>query len=540
MSSSSEPQLESAPADGQERVTFADLDLPDVVRRGIAMAGFTQCTPIQGKVLPFSLSGRDVAGQAQTGTGKTAAFLISVFTRLIRHGNPRRPARPRALVIAPTRELVVQIAKDAELLDAAGMGLVVQAVYGGVDYKKQRENLTQDCDILVGTPGRLIDYLKQRVYDLDAVEILVIDEADRMFDMGFIKDLRFLLRRCPPVEERQSMLFSATLSHDVQELAFMFMNDPLRLEVKPEQVTAEGVEHHLYHVGKHEKAPFLFGLLRAETGGRTIVFVNMRRTADHLCRTFAANGLLAEQITGDIEQRKRMKILEDFKEGRLPVLIATDVASRGLHIEGVTHVINYDLPLDAEDYVHRVGRTARAGASGKAISLACEDYVDGLEPIETLIGFKIPHEFPDDSMLAAIKTVPRMTRRRPEVGADTRRGGRPAPGRGSGRDEAPRRRSETAQRPATAEPPAPAADGQPADAPARRRRRRRRSAGGPTAPGGSPSVEAGTQSAERTASSDGAGGEPGPGGEKKRRRRRRRKPAGERVATAESGGAAEG
>ena len=174
-------------------------------------------------------------------------------------------------------------------------------VYGGVDYKKQRENLTQDCDILVGTPGRLIDYLKQRVYDLDAVEILVIDEADRMFDMGFIKDLRFLLRRCPPVEERQSMLFSATLSHDVQELAFMFMNDPLRLEVKPEQVTAEGVEHHLYHVGKHEKAPFLFGLLRAETGGRTIVFVNMRRTADHLCRTFAANGLLAEQITGDID-----------------------------------------------------------------------------------------------------------------------------------------------------------------------------------------------------------------------------------------------
>ncbi|MBU6283479.1 DEAD/DEAH box helicase, partial [bacterium] len=364
MSSSSEQPPETPAADAPERVPFSDLDLPEEVRAGISKAGFTHCTPIQGKVLPLSLAGRDVAGQAQTGTGKTAAFLISVFTRLLRFGTPRRAAHPRALVIAPTRELAVQIAKDAELLDAAGMGLVVQAVYGGVDYKKQRENLTQDCDILVGTPGRLIDYLKQRVYDLDAVEILVIDEADRMFDMGFIKDLRFLLRRCPPVEKRQSMLFSATLSHDVQELAFMFMNDAIRLEVKPEQVTAEGVEHHLFHVGKHEKVPFLFGLLRAETGGRTIVFVNMRRTADHLCRTFAANGLAAEQITGDIDQRKRLKILEDFKEGRLPILIATDVASRGLHIEGVTHVINYDLPLDPEDYVHRVGRTARAGASG--------------------------------------------------------------------------------------------------------------------------------------------------------------------------------
>src|SRR5262249_14471571 len=207
-----------------EGLPFADLTLPEAVRRGIAGAGFTHCTPIQAKVLPLSLAGKDVAGQAQTGTGKTAAFLITVFARLLEHGRPRRPAAPRALVIAPTRELVVQIASDAEMLGAAEMGLVVQAVYGGVDYKKQRENLRQDVDRLVGTPGRLIDYWKQKVYDLRSTEILIIDEADRMFDMGFIKDLRFLLRRCPPVDQRQSMLFSATLSHDVMELAYLFMN----------------------------------------------------------------------------------------------------------------------------------------------------------------------------------------------------------------------------------------------------------------------------------------------------------------------------
>ncbi|MEW6268948.1 MAG: DEAD/DEAH box helicase, partial [Thermodesulfobacteriota bacterium] len=394
---------------------FDSLSLPEAVRAGIRNAGFTHTTPIQAKILPLSLAGRDVAGQAQTGTGKTAAFLITVFTRLLEHGKTRKPAAPRALVIAPTRELAVQIAKDAEML-GAGNGLVIQAVYGGVDYKKQRENLRQDVDLLVGTPGRLIDYWKQGVYRLDAIEILVIDEADRMFDMGFIKDLRFLLRRCTPVEKRQSMLFSATLSHDVMELAYMFMNDAVKVEVNPEQVTAEGVEHHLYHVGKHEKLSALLGILQREGAERTLVFVNMRRTADHLCRTLAANGIAAEQITGDIEQRRRLKILEDFREGRLPILIATDVASRGLHIEGVTHVINYDLPFDPEDYVHRVGRTARAGASGKAISLACEDYVEGLEGIEKLIGFKLPHDFPDDSLLVPYKHAPRAPRRHAEAG----------------------------------------------------------------------------------------------------------------------------
>ena len=493
-------------------VSFDQLPLPPEVRAGIRDVGFSVCTPIQAKILPLSLTGRDVAGQAQTGTGKTAAFLITIFTRLLERATPRRPAAPRSLVIAPTRELVVQIKNDADGL-GTHTGLTMQAVYGGVDYRKQRESLTRDVDVLVGTPGRLIDYFKQRVYDLRAVEVLVIDEADRMFDMGFIKDLRFLLRQCPPVERRQSMLFSATLSHDVMELAYMFMNDAVRVAVNPEQVTAEKVEHHLYHVGLHEKLPLLLGLLKNEGSERTLVFVNMRRTADRLCHALAANGYAAEQITGDIEQRKRLRILEDFREGRLPILVATDVASRGLHIEGVTHVINYDLPLDPEDYVHRVGRTARAGASGKAITLACEDYVEGLEPIEKLIGFKLPHDFPDESMMIPSVPIPRVPRRR--VASAAPRGGtrRPAPvaRQPVGLPEAENR--ERKRRP--------------------RRRRRSEGAGGESAeararePGSG--VERAAPAQESTAGTDAPAGSVAGGaaagteGVKRRRRRRRRR-----------------
>ena len=518
----SAPLSDEAPADG---ISFDELTLPQVVRGGIAGAGFTRCTPIQAKVLPLSLVGRDVAGQAQTGTGKTAAFLITVFSRLLEHGRPRRPAAPRALVIAPTRELAVQIASDAEMLGAAGMGLVVQAVYGGVDYKKQRENLRQDVDLLIGTPGRLIDYWKQKVYDLRAIEILVIDEADRMFDMGFIKDLRFLLRRCPPVEQRQSMMFSATLSQDVLELAYMFMNEAVKLEVKPEQVTAEGIEHRLYHVGKHEKLGFLLWFLHREGSDRTLIFCNMRRTADYLCRTLAVNGFLAEQITGDIEQRKRLRILEDFKEGRLPILVATDVASRGLHIEGVTHVINYDIPFDAQDYVHRAGRTARAGATGLAISLACEDYVDGLEPIETLIGFKIPHEFPDDTMVVPVTPAPRLPRRRLDAGP---RGQQRRPGRGG---TGPGSSPATRHAPATVPEAKPLAAETSGDATARSTRRRSRGRG----KGGSPRPEGGPRpssadapiSAEAKSAAEGAtaAGTTGEAARRRRRKRRRRRAA---------------
>src|SRR3989440_4726675 len=377
---------------------FDSFDLPPEVGAGLGAAGFTHCTPIQEKVLPLALAGRDVAGQAQTGTGKTAAFLITIFTRLLARERPGRPAAPRALVIAPTRELVVQIAADARLLGEA-TPFTIHAVYGGIDYRKQRADVQSGVDVLIGTPGRLIDYFKQRVYDLRSVEILVIDEADRMFDMGFIKDLRYLLRQLPPYDRRQSMLFSATLTHAVMELAYVFMNDAVRVAVTPEQVTAEKVEHLVYHVGVHEKMPLLIGLLRREKDSRVLVFVNMRRSAERIVRTLEANGCSAAAITGDVDQRRRLKVLGDFKEGRLPILVATDVASRGLHIEAVTHVVNYDLPLDPEDYVHRVGRTARAGASGIAISLACEEYVEGLEAIESYIGFKLPYEIADESML---------------------------------------------------------------------------------------------------------------------------------------------
>jgi ATP-dependent RNA helicase RhlB len=413
---------------------FDSFDLPAPVRAGIEAAGFTHCTPIQEKVLPLALAGRDVAGQAQTGTGKTAAFLVTVFTRLLAHDRPGRPAAPRALVIAPTRELVVQIAADARLLGQA-TPYSIQAVYGGIDYRKQRQDVQEGVDVLIGTPGRLIDYFKQRVYDLRSVEILVIDEADRMFDMGFIKDLRYILRQLPPFERRQSMLFSATLSYEVMELAYVFMNDAVKVSVTPEQVTAENIEHLVYHVGVQEKTPLLLGMLRREPGARILVFVNMRRSAERLVRTLEANGFNAAAITGDVDQRRRLKVLGDFKEGRLPILVATDVASRGLHIEGVTHVVNYDLPLDAEDYVHRIGRTARAGASGKAISLACEEYVDGLEGIEKYIGFKLPYEVPEDAMLVhPVHHAPRDHHdrhgrdRRPRPG-----GGRPSGGGGAGR-----------------------------------------------------------------------------------------------------------
>jgi ATP-dependent RNA helicase RhlB len=531
--SSPSPAAETEP---KEAIAFDSLPLPEVVRDGIRNAGFTHCTPIQAKILPLSLAGRDVAGQAQTGTGKTAAFLITVFTRLIEHGKKVTAAAPRALCIAPTRELAVQIAKDAEML-GAGNGLTVQAVYGGVDYKKQRESLRQDVDILVGTPGRLIDYWKQGVYRLNAIEILVVDEADRMFDMGFIKDLRFLLRRCTPTEERQSMMFSATLSHDVMELAYMFMNDAVKVEVNPEQVTAVGVDHTLFHVGKHEKIPALLGILKKEGAERTMVFVNMRRTADHICRTLAVNGYAAEQITGDIEQRKRLKILEEFRDGTLPILVATDVASRGLHIDGVTHVINYDLPLDPEDYVHRVGRTARAGASGNAISLACEEYVEGLEAIEKLIGFKLPHDFPDDDLLVTnYKHAPRPPRRPRDDGP--RRGGERRSGPDRDRERGPRSRTRHADRPSSdvVTPPADAPpiqageqDATAEGAPGAKKRRRRR--GGRGKRDGAPaSGVSETAAAEGSAAGAAASTAPTADGPKKRRRRRGRR----------SGGAGEG
>jgi len=402
---------------------FTDLQIPAEVLRGIEETGFTDCTPIQEKALPLALAGKDVAGQAQTGTGKTAAFLVSLFTRLMNQKKTGGEHNPRALILAPTRELVVQIEKDAQMLGKYA-GFNIQAIYGGVDYMKQRDALKAGADIIIGTPGRLIDYLKQKVYSLKDVESLVIDEADRMFDMGFIADLRFILRKLPNYDKRQNMLFSATLNPRVMELAYEFMNMPEKVSVTPKQMTAEKVEQVLYHASRKEKFPLLLGLLKKVGMDRTMIFVNTKREAEFLQDRLCANEFPCKVISGDVEQRKRMKILADFKDGTLPIMIATDVASRGIHIDGVTHVINYDLPQDCEDYVHRIGRTARAGAEGMAISFADEDGAFYLEAIEEFIKQKIPTQWAEDDLF--VNDYKRTKRPpRPEVKTFGRGGAKP-------------------------------------------------------------------------------------------------------------------
>jgi len=405
-------------------VRFEELDIPEEILEGIRAAGFTECTPVQAQTLPLALRGKDIAAQAQTGTGKTAAFLIPVFSRMLTVPSPGRGPSPRALIIAPTRELVVQIEAEAKLLGGSA-GFRIVPVFGGIDYRKQREELAKGVDVLIGTPGRLIDYLKQRVYSLKKTQFLVIDEADRLFDMGFISDLRFLLRRMSPYDRRQSMLFSATLTTRVLELCYEHMNMPEKITVTPEKVTVEQIKQEIYHVGTSEKFGLLLGILRRDPKGRYLIFCNTRAATERLEALLNANGLATAAITGDLPQKKRLKVLSRFKEGTLPILAATDVASRGLHIDGVTHVINYDLPQNPEDYVHRIGRTARAGAEGMAITLACEKYVHSLLDLEKYIRQKIPVVPLTDEMIVtdyrtkipvrARKKGPRPQRERPKA-----------------------------------------------------------------------------------------------------------------------------
>lgn len=376
---------------------FTQLDIPTEVLDGIAKAGYEFCTPVQKEVLPQALKGDDIAAQSQTGTGKTATFLITLLAHLVKtkdeHQKKRQPddgtSRPRALILAPTRELVVQIEKEASILSRPA-GIHFQAIYGGVDYEKQRAALQrQMTDVVVATPGRLIDYMKQRVLSLKEIELLIIDEADRMFDMGFIPDVRWLLHRSSPAEKRQSLLFSATLSEKVMELAYEHLNISEAVNISPEQLTVDKIVQSLYHVGKDEKMALLFGLLQREKPERSLIFTNTKRMAERLENYLQANGYSAAALTGDVPQRKRQATLERFKNKKLNILIATDVASRGLHIDAVTHVFNFDLPQDAEDYIHRIGRTARIGATGIAIALAGEEDAFYLEAIEKLSG-KIP------------------------------------------------------------------------------------------------------------------------------------------------------
>ncbi len=416
--------------------SFASLPLAEPVARGIAEMGFEKCTPIQAATLPLALAGEDVAGQAQTGTGKTAAFLVALFNRLLK--DPASPQRrsndPRAVILAPTRELAVQIHKDAEQIGQF-TGIRLGLAYGGKDYEKQRSILADGVDVLIATPGRMIDYFKQRVFGLGAAEVLVIDEADRMFDLGFIKDIRYVMRRLPPPDQRLSLLFSATLSQRVLELAYEHMNEPELVQIEPEKVTADRIRQVIYFPSNHEKIPLLVGMLQQMDPKRTMVFVNTKRAAEIVQRYLVANDINAAAISGDVPQRKRERMLADFQTGALPVLIGTDVASRGLHIDNVSHVFNFDLPQNIEDYVHRIGRTARAGAEGDAISFGCEDYVFALPEIEAYIGYKIPTASIEPEMLPQLKRPAPRPRRKP----DSR--GRPKGGQRSGKPHRSRRRS---------------------------------------------------------------------------------------------------
>ncbi|MEO8802783.1 MAG: DEAD/DEAH box helicase [Rudaea sp.] len=374
-------------------IFFDSLELQPSLLSGLHAAGFTRCTPIQALALPVALQGRDVAGQAQTGTGKTAAFLVTIAQRLLTRPafNERGPADPRALVIAPTRELAIQIDKDFHSL-CAGTGLTSALIYGGVDYDKQRQQLRDGVDIVIATPGRLLDYFKQHVFAFSAVEIMVIDEADRMFDLGFIKDVRYILRRLPERDRRQCLLFSATLSHRVLELAYEHMNEAEKLTVDTENITADRVRQVVYFPSTEEKLPLLIHLLSRIDTHRSMVFVNMKVAAEKVARRLQRQGFRVGMLSGDVPQKKRQSLLARFQRGEIEILIATDVAARGLHIPDVSHVFNYDLPQDAEDYVHRIGRTARLGAEGDAISFACDMYAQGLPDIEAYIEQKIPVE----------------------------------------------------------------------------------------------------------------------------------------------------
>ena len=424
---------------------FDSLPIPEAVLKGIREADFQYCTPIQSTALPVSLAGKDVAGQAQTGTGKTAAFLITLFTRLLKHPAPKPPRTgwigPRALIIAPTRELVRQIEMDALLL-GAHCDFKIVCIYGGVDYDKQRNLIKAGLDILIATPGRLIDYYKQKIFSLKGVEVLVIDEADRMFDMGFIADLRYVLRNTTPYNKRLNMLFSATLSHRVMELCYEHMNNPERITIEPEKTVVDEVEQSLFHVGTLEKFSLLLGLLQQEAGERVLIFCNTKIMAEKLEWKLKHNGFNAGQISGDVHQKARIRVLDNFKSGNLDILIATDVASRGLHVDNITHVINYDLPQDPEDYVHRIGRTARAGARGKAITLCCENFAVHLERIEDYLKLKVPVVWAEDELYLKGKPgEPPRRKPRPGSPAAKSRGKRPERKGGFRGSSRPRRKS---------------------------------------------------------------------------------------------------
>ena len=374
---------------------FQELNLHPDLQKGIQDAGFTTCMPVQEMVFAHSLSGGDIYAQSQTGTGKTAAFLISIFQRIMIVPELRTK---KVLILAPTRELAVQIEAEAVKLGKY-LDIKAGAFYGGVSYGPQVDKLRDDVQIIVGTPGRVIDLLQQGKMLLQEVRFLVIDEADRMFDMGFIDDIRKLLRYLPKANDRQTYLFSATLGLRVKDLAWEYMRNPAEISIEPEHVTVELVTQELYHVGSHEKLSLLLGLLERDKPESSLIFCNQKFMVEELARRLKINGYDCEFIMGDLPQAKRLEVIERLKAGRIKMLVATDVAARGLDIDALELVVNYDVPEDAESYVHRIGRTARAGKAGKAITLACEKFVYGLYSIEKYLGDKIPVMPFDESLL---------------------------------------------------------------------------------------------------------------------------------------------
>ncbi len=403
-------------------IKFAELGLEPQVLAGLEAKGFHNCTPIQAETLPLLLKGKNIAGQAQTGTGKTIAFLAGTFNYLLTHpaSAERRLNQPRVLIMAPTRELAVQIYNDAGAM-AASCGFKMGLAYGGEGYEKQQAVLEAGIDLLIGTTGRIIDFLKQGLIDLGAIQVVVLDEADRMFDLGFIKDIRYLFRRMPPPVQRLNMIFSATLSLRVQELAYEHMNEPQHVQVEPEQMTGQRIKEELFYPSNEDKMLLLLTLMEEDWPEKAIVFSNTKHGCEDIHAWLQADGHRVGLLTGDVPQKKRLKILDDFTSGHLDILVATDVAARGLHISDVTHVFNYDLPDDAEDYVHRIGRTGRAGRSGHSISFACEDYAFNLPAIEEYIHHAIPvSKYDPASLLDDVVAPKRVVRHRLPVNRNMR------------------------------------------------------------------------------------------------------------------------
>ncbi|MHB1014768.1 MAG: ATP-dependent RNA helicase RhlB [Desulfurivibrionaceae bacterium] len=417
------------------KTRFHDLDLPSEIMHAISDLGFAYCTPIQAQILPHTLAGKDATGKAQTGTGKTAAFLATIFTRLLRTTPPgkRRHGSPRALILAPTRELVLQIVEDAREL-TKHCAVTTVAILGGMDYQKQQRQVTgQQVDIVVATPGRLLDFKRQQYIHLDQVEILVIDEADRMLDMGFIPDVRQIVHSTPNKDKRQTLLFSATLTPQVISLASQWTTNPVTVEIEPEQVVTDTVEQLVYLVSSKEKFPLLYNIITRQNLERVMIFCNRKDETRHLAEKLSRYDIQCAILSGDIPQHTRTKTLENFRGGKIRVLVATDVAGRGIHVDGVSHVINYTLPHDPEDYVHRIGRTGRAGALGTSVSFADESDSFQLPDIEEFIGAKLPCIQPDPDWLSTPPPSRPAPKREPSSAPRSRPGGsrsssRPRPG----------------------------------------------------------------------------------------------------------------